>query len=105
MHVYPHTASRGLSGGEKRRVSIGLELVISPAILILDEPISGLDSYSAHMVIRDLETLAKGDNATTIILTIHQPRSDIFQLFDRVVVLAGGQTVGCQSDDRILGYG
>ncbi|RUS20021.1 hypothetical protein BC937DRAFT_86556 [Endogone sp. FLAS-F59071] len=88
-------ASRGLSGGEKRRVSIGLELVISPAILILDEPISGLDSYSAHMVIRDLETLAKGDNATTIILTIHQPRSDIFQLFNRVVVLAGGQTVSC----------
>ncbi|RUS20020.1 hypothetical protein BC937DRAFT_86556 [Endogone sp. FLAS-F59071] len=87
------TASRGLSGGEKRRVSIGLELVISPAILILDEPISGLDSYSAHMVIRDLETLAKGDNATTIILTIHQPRSDIFQLFNRVVVLAGGQTL------------
>ncbi|ORX99568.1 hypothetical protein K493DRAFT_212395 [Basidiobolus meristosporus CBS 931.73] len=86
-------ATRSLSGGEKRRVAIGLELVSEPAILILDEPLSGLDSFSASMVIKILHELAKGPNKTTVILTIHQPRSDIFQMFDNTLVLAKGTTL------------
>ncbi|KAG0249929.1 hypothetical protein BG011_008801, partial [Mortierella polycephala] len=72
-----NVTSRGISGGEKRRVSIALELITRPPILILDEPTSGLDSYSAHMVVQQLCKLA-ASKTTTVIMTIHQPRSDIF---------------------------
>ncbi|KAJ3135389.1 hypothetical protein HK100_002751, partial [Physocladia obscura] len=64
---------RGISGGEKRRVSIGVELVTSPAVIVLDEPTSGLDSYNALSVIRTLSDLAH-DAQKTVIFTIHQPR-------------------------------
>ncbi|KAI9339608.1 hypothetical protein BDR26DRAFT_918973 [Obelidium mucronatum] len=80
---------RGISGGERRRVSIGVELVTSPGILFLDEPTSGLDSYNAHAVIEALHNLAHV-HQKTIVFTVHQPRSDMFALFDQVVVLAAG---------------
>lgn len=73
---------RGISGGERRRLSIGLELIARPSILILDEPTSGLDSVSAAKVVQVLRDLAHGDHGvvqkTTIIATIHQPSSQIF---------------------------
>lgn len=66
---------RGISGGEMRRVSIGLELVAKPDILILDEPTSGLDSVSASKVARVLHALAHDqENPTAVIASIHQPR-------------------------------
>lgn len=91
---------RGISGGEKRRVSIGVELVTSPSIIFLDEPTSGsvtsnptgLDSYNAYMIISTLANLAHKEQKT-IVFTIHQPRSDIYKLFDDVLVLAKGKTV------------
>ena len=83
---------RALSGGEKRRVSIACELVTSPSILYLDEPTSGLDAYNAHNVVETLVALAR-DYQRTVVMTIHQPRSDIVALFDRLVVLAQGRTV------------
>lgn len=83
---------RGISGGEKRRVSIGVELVTSPSVLFLDEPTSGLDSYNAFMVVKTLTSLAR-DAGKTIIFTIHQPRSDVFQLFDDVLVLTKGNVL------------
>lgn len=83
---------RGISGGERRRVSIGVELVTSPAVLFLDEPTSGLDSYSAHMVMQTLVELARKYNKT-ILCTIHQPRSDIYALFDELLVLRKGRTL------------
>ncbi|KAF9105647.1 hypothetical protein BGX27_009508 [Mortierella sp. AM989] len=87
-----NVTSRGISGGEKRRVSIALELITRPPILILDEPTSGLDSYSAHMVVEQLCKLA-ASKTTTVILTIHQPRSDIFSMFDHTLVVSKGEAL------------
>ncbi|KAI4860156.1 hypothetical protein F4820DRAFT_120956 [Hypoxylon rubiginosum] len=83
---------RGISGGEKRRVGIACELVTSPSILFLDEPTSGLDAFNAFNVIECLVTLAK-KYKRTVIFTIHQPRSNIVALFDRLILLAQGKTV------------
>ncbi|KAH7321410.1 hypothetical protein B0I35DRAFT_351931 [Stachybotrys elegans] len=100
---------RGISGGEKRRVSIACELVTSPSILFLDEPTSGLDAYNAYNVIECLVTLAKFYKRT-VIFTIHQPRSNIVALFDRLILLAQGKTVysgpfaHCQSYFDSIGY-
>ncbi|KAI8335799.1 hypothetical protein BC941DRAFT_429414 [Chlamydoabsidia padenii] len=83
---------RGISGGEKRRVSIGKALVTSPQLLFLDEPTSGLDAYNASMVMSCLKRLCRHGNRT-IIVTIHQPRSNIFKLFDSLLLLATGKLV------------
>ncbi|SCU98007.1 LAFA_0G14818g1_1 [Lachancea sp. 'fantastica'] len=83
---------RGISGGEKRRVSIACELVTSPSILFLDEPTSGLDSNNANNVIECLVRLALHYNRT-LVLSIHQPRSNIFNSFDKLVLLSQGELV------------
>lgn len=99
---------RGISGGEKRRVSIGVELVTSPSVLFLDEPTSGLDSYNAFMVVQTLASLAS-QGGKTIIFTIHQPRSDVYQLFDDVLVLTKGSILymgeGKRADEYMAGRG
>lgn len=84
--------SRGISGGEKRRVSIACELVTSPSILFLDEPTSGLDAYNAKNVVENLVKLAKDFNRT-IVFTIHQPRSNIVSLFDKLLLLSEGDLI------------
>jgi ABC-type multidrug transport system ATPase subunit len=83
---------RGISGGEKRRVGIACELVTSPSILFLDEPTSGLDAFNAFNVVECLVNLVKNYNRT-VVVTIHQPRSNIVALFDRLILLAKGRTV------------
>ncbi|KAA1070223.1 hypothetical protein PGT21_004356 [Puccinia graminis f. sp. tritici] len=80
---------RSISGGEKRRVSIACELVTNPSILFLDEPTSGLDSFNAYNVVESLAQLAK-NYKRTIILTIHQPQSNIVSMFDQLVLLGNG---------------
>lgn len=80
-----------LSGGEKRRLSIALELVANPTIFFLDEPTSGLDEVTAAQCIRLLKNLAK--QGKTVVCTIHTPSAGIFALFDLVFVLARGQCV------------
>ena len=83
---------RGLSGGEKRRVSIAAELITQPGVLFLDEPTTGLDSSNASKVVDILAGLAAA--GVTAVLSIHQPRPDIFRLLSRVLVLSGaGQMV------------
>lgn len=82
----------GISGGEKRRVSIGVELVHDPAVVFIDEPTSGLDSASALQVITLLKQMATRQ-AKTIILTIHQPGFRILQLLDRLVLLSNGRVI------------
>jgi len=84
-------STRGVSGGEKRRVNIGTELVTSPSLIFLDEPTSGLDSFNALNVMQSLRGLA--ERGRTIITTIHQPRSNIFSLFDQLLLLSKGQVV------------
>lgn len=82
---------RGCSGGEKRRVSIGVQMLSNPSVLFLDEPTTGLDASSAFQLVRTLKGLAlKG---RTVVVTIHQPRSEIWDLFDGLVVLARGSPV------------
>lgn len=81
---------RGISGGEMRRVSIGVELVAAPDVLVLDEPTSGLDSVSAARLIKLLKNLAEEDK-TTIIASIHQPSSALYHSFHQVVLLAAGR--------------
>ncbi|KAK6199553.1 uncharacterized protein RJT21DRAFT_121932 [Scheffersomyces amazonensis] len=83
---------RGISGGEKRRVSIACELVTSPSVLFLDEPTSGLDAYNARNVIESLVKLSRDFNRT-IVFTIHQPRSNIVSLFDKLILLSEGDLV------------
>ncbi|NXA46069.1 ABCG8 protein, partial [Nothocercus julius] len=82
---------RGVSGGERRRVGIGVQLLWNPGILILDEPTSGLDSFTAHNLVITLSRLARGNRL--VLLSVHQPRSDIFQLFDLVLLLTSGVTI------------
>ncbi|KAK9241302.1 hypothetical protein V1525DRAFT_392717 [Lipomyces kononenkoae] len=100
---------RGISGGEKRRVAIACELVTSPSILFLDEPTSGLDSFNACNVVECLQSLAR-NYKRTVIFTIHQPRSNIVALFDRLILLSRGQLVysglhdSCQEYFASVGY-
>lgn len=82
---------RGISGGEKKRLSIALEILTRPRLLFLDEPTSGLDSASAFFVIQTLRNIARG--GPTVISSIHQPSSEVFTLFDDLFLLSGGQTV------------
>ncbi|KAK4371453.1 hypothetical protein RND71_010928 [Anisodus tanguticus] len=82
---------RGVSGGERRRVSIGIDIIHDPIILFLDEPTSGLDSTSAFMVIKVLQRIAH--SGSIVIMSIHQPSYRILGLLDRLIFLSRGLTV------------
>ncbi len=77
---------RGISGGQRKRVNLAMELLTDPPILVLDEPTSGLSSTDAMSVIELLRTLA--DSGKTILVAIHQPSLEVFQKFDAVAVVA-----------------
>lgn len=79
---------RGVSGGERKRVSIGHEMLVDPSLLFLDEPTSGLDSTTALRIIKTLQDLAK--SGKTIITTIHQPSSTVYHMFDKMILLSEG---------------
>mmetsp|Transcript_27897 Transcript_27897/g.32160 ORF Transcript_27897/g.32160 Transcript_27897/m.32160 type:complete len:678 (+) Transcript_27897:116-2149(+) len=81
-----------ISGGERKRVNIGTELLTDPKAILLDEPTSGLDSTSAVALMQMLSGLAR-DSKKTIITSIHQPSSAVFQSFDKLMLLADGNTV------------
>ncbi|KAG6473645.1 ABC transporter G family member 6-like [Zingiber officinale] len=82
---------RGVSGGERRRVSIGTDIIHDPVILFLDEPTSGLDSTSAFMVVKVLQKIAR--SGSIVVMSVHQPSYRILTLLDRLLLLCRGQTV------------
>ncbi|XP_022932350.1 ABC transporter G family member 26 isoform X1 [Cucurbita moschata] len=82
---------KGISGGERKRTSIGYEVLIDPSLLLLDEPTSGLDSNSANKLLLVLKGLAKAGR--TIITTIHQPSSRMFHMFDKLLLISEGYPV------------
>ena len=86
--------TRGISGGQKKRVNIGWELMARPKILFLDEPTSGLDAASSSVALSALKRLAK--RGTTVVTVIHQPRYSIFEMFDNVLLLGKGGQVAYQ---------
>ncbi|XP_011047135.1 PREDICTED: ABC transporter G family member 22-like isoform X3 [Populus euphratica] len=79
---------RGVSGGERKRVCIGNEIIINPSILFLDEPTSGLDSTTALKTVQLLQDMAEGGK--TVVTTIHQPSSRLFHKFDKLILLGKG---------------
>ena len=85
------TLIRGISGGERKRTSIGVELLNNPSLIFLDEPTTGLDSATALNVLLILKNLA--NSGRTIISTIHQPSSEIFSVFDKLMLLVQGEII------------
>ncbi|KAI3903134.1 hypothetical protein MKW92_052950 [Papaver armeniacum] len=82
---------RGISGGERRRVSIGVDIIHDPILLFLDEPTSGLDSSCAFMVVKVLQRIAR--SGRIVIMSVHQPSSRVVGLFDQLMFLSQGETV------------
>ncbi|XP_078488410.1 broad substrate specificity ATP-binding cassette transporter ABCG2 isoform X2 [Ciona intestinalis] len=91
---------RGVSGGEKKRASIGMELITAPTVLFLDEPTTGLDASTANAVMFLLKRL--GNKGRTIILSIHQPRYSIFRQFDTLTLLSLGRLIYHGPNDKVL---
>jgi len=82
---------RGVSGGERKRASVAVQLLSDPAVLFLDEPTSGLDAFQSQSIMESMRTMA--NNGRCVISVIHQPRSSIFEMFDRLLILSEGYTM------------
>jgi len=93
---------KGISGGERKRTSVGLELVTKPSLVFLDEPTSGLDSYSAMQVIKVLKKIASA--GCSVLFTIHQPSSEVFNSFDRLILLNKGMVMYQGSVENVPPY-
>ncbi|GAX83957.1 hypothetical protein CEUSTIGMA_g11381.t1 [Chlamydomonas eustigma] len=92
---------KGISGGERKRVCVAMELLTSPVLLFLDEPTSGLDSVTAKSLCSRLKVLAAN---CTIVNTIHQPQAKIFFLFDKLILLKSGRLVYMGRADKVLDF-
>ncbi|KAJ3330848.1 hypothetical protein HDU76_004694 [Blyttiomyces sp. JEL0837] len=95
--------TRGISGGERKRVSIGIELVTNPSILFLDEPTSGLDASTSLNIIGMIKKMAV-ERGMAVMMTIHQPRAEVLDLFDKIILLSRGKTVWFGKTDAALDH-
>ena len=86
-----NTRQKFISGGERKRTAIGVELITDPSLILLDEPTSGLDSFKALTIVKLLKKLSR--QGKTIISTIHQPSSEAFMNFDRLLLMADGHCI------------
>lgn len=93
---------RGISGGERKRVSIGQEMLVNPSLLFVDEPTSGLDSTTAQLIVSVLRGIARAGR--TVVTTIHQPSSRLYRMFDKVVVLSDGYPIYSGPAGRVMDY-
>uniref|UniRef100_A0A673KNS0 ABC transporter domain-containing protein n=1 Tax=Sinocyclocheilus rhinocerous TaxID=307959 RepID=A0A673KNS0_9TELE len=93
---------RGVSGGEKKRCSIGMELIMSPSLLFLDEPTTGLDANTANSIIELLQKLSK--KGKTVIFSIHQPRYSIFSQFDHLTLMNKGEIIYAGAANKAITY-
>ena len=93
---------KGCSGGEKRRTSLAVQMLANPSVLFLDEVTTGLDATTAFQLMGTLKSLAR--KGRTVIITIHQPRSEIWSLFDHVLLLANGSPLYSGSAHECLPY-
>ncbi|OAP02416.1 ABCG27 [Arabidopsis thaliana] len=93
---------RGVSGGERKRVCIGNEIMTNPSLLLLDEPTSSLDSTTALKIVQMLHCIAKAGK--TIVTTIHQPSSRLFHRFDKLVVLSRGSLLYFGKASEAMSY-
>ncbi|KAK7362894.1 hypothetical protein VNO77_05019 [Canavalia gladiata] len=93
---------RGVSGGERKRVSIGQELLTNPSLLFVDEPTSGLDSTTARRIVLTLCELAKGGR--TLVMTIHQPSSKLFYMFNKILLLSDGRSLYFGKGENVMHY-
>ncbi|KAG5329787.1 ABCG4 protein, partial [Acromyrmex charruanus] len=91
-----------LSGGQKKRLSIALELIDNPPIIFLDEPTTGLDSLASLQCISALQTLAK--SGRTVICTIHQPSAALYQIFDYIYLVVDGHCLYAGTPDNTVSY-
>uniref|UniRef100_A0A3P8Y7R7 ABC transporter domain-containing protein n=1 Tax=Esox lucius TaxID=8010 RepID=A0A3P8Y7R7_ESOLU len=92
----------GISGGERRRVSIAMQLLQDPKVILLDEPTTGLDSMTANQIVVLLAELAKSDRI--VIVTIHQPRSELFRVFNRIAIMSKGELVFCGQPGEMVDF-
>ncbi|XP_019175933.1 PREDICTED: ABC transporter G family member 25-like [Ipomoea nil] len=93
---------RGVSGGERKRVSIAHEMLINPSLLILDEPTSGLDSTAAFRLVSTLRSLAQ--KGKTVLTSVHQPSSRVYQMFSSVLVLSEGRSLYFGKGNEAMSY-
>ncbi|XP_056148263.1 ATP-binding cassette sub-family G member 5 [Lampris incognitus] len=92
----------GISGGERRRVSIASQLLQDPKVILLDEPTTGLDSMTANQIVVLLAELAKRDRI--VVVTIHQPRSELFRVFSRIAIMSRGELVFCGQPEEMVDF-
>ncbi|KAG7512680.1 ATP-binding cassette sub-family G member 5 [Solea senegalensis] len=92
----------GISGGERRRVSIACQLLQDPRVILLDEPTTGLDSMTANQIVVLLAQLAQRNRI--VIVTIHQPRSELFKVFSRIAIMSRGELVFCGQPEEMVDF-
>ncbi|WCJ44159.1 ABC-2 type transporter family protein [Euphorbia peplus] len=100
--IIGNTFIRGISGGERKRVSIAHEMLINPSLLILDEPTSGLDATAAYRLVMTLGSLAQ--KGKTVVTSMHQPSSRVYQMFDSVLVLSEGRCLYFGKGSEAMSY-